>query len=102
MFRGYDMENGIGPKIYRSPAEVREDVKAVKLRIKEVSDAVNLRDLLLNILTGERSRDPENLITTLSEAVEEAKEALEELRGLEEELYELEEELREVKWITGF
>ena len=101
MYRSYDVENGIGPTIYRSPREVAEDVRYIKRKIKEVSATLNLRDMLLNIIAGERSGDPELLISTLSDAVEEAKEALCELRELEDELHGLEEELREVKWLAG-
>ena len=101
MYRSYDMENGVGPTVYRSPREVAEDVRYIKRKIKEVSATLNVRDMLLNIISGERSGDPELLISTLSDAVEEAKSALVELRELEDELHELEEELREVRWITG-
>ena len=101
MYKSYDMENGIGPTIYRSPCEVAEDVRYIKRKIKEVSATLNLRDMLLNILSGERLKEPELLISTLSDAIEEAKETLFELKELEQELHDLEDELREVKWITG-
>ena len=100
MYRSYDTENGIGPTIYRSPAEIREDIRYIKEKIKSVNLALNLREMLTSILDGERGGEPEMMIDVLSDVVEEAKSALEELRGLEEELYELEAELGEVKWIT--
>ncbi len=100
MYRSYDTKNGIGPTIYRSPAEIREDIRYIKEKIRGVNEALNLREMLTSILAGERSGEPEMLVETLSEVVEEAKSALDELRGLEEELCELEAELGEVKWIT--
>lgn len=99
MYKSYDNENGIGPTIYRSPAEIREDIKYIKERIIAISEALNLREMLTAILDGDRAGEPEMLVETLSEVVEEAKSALDELRGLEDELCELEAELREVKWI---
>ena len=92
MYRSYDDENGIGPTLYRSPREVREDVVKIKTRIKE---------LLHELLSAERDGDPEHYISIIGEALENAKETLSELRGLEEELVELEEELAEVRWIAG-
>ena len=101
MYRSYDDENGIGPTLYRSPREVREDVVKIKIRIKELNASIKLRELLLELLSAERDGDPEHYISIIGEALENAKEALSELRGLEEELVELEEELAEVRWIAG-
>ena len=92
------MENGRGPTVFRSPSEIREDIRYIKAKIKETNASINLRDMLTSILAEER-KDSENFIEVLSDAVEEAKAALDELRSLENELYELEDELREVKWI---
>ena len=101
MYRGYDYENGVRPTVYRSPNEVREDVKYIKERIKEATSSINLRQMLLDILSDERLCNSEKLMSALSDALGEAREAQNELRELEEELVLLEDELREVRWIAG-
>ena len=101
MYRGFDMINGIGPTVFRSPDEIRDDITYIKKKIEETRISINLRELLTSILADERESDSRKLVSTLSDAVDEAKAALRELRELESELYELEEELREARWIMG-
>ena len=99
MYRSYDSVNGEGPMIYRSPVEIGEEIGYIKSKIKGINDAINLREMLTSILSGNEAADPETLVEALSDVVSEAKEALDELRELEEELSELEAELGEVKCI---
>lgn len=101
MYRSYDMINGTGPTVFRSPDEIRDDISYIKAKIEETRGSLNLRELLTSILADEREGDSKKLINTLSDAVDEAKAALRELRELENELYELEDELKEVRWIMG-
>jgi hypothetical protein len=100
MYRSYDDVNGIGPTVFRSPSEIREDIGYIKRKIKETNAAMNIREILTTVLANEDG-DCERLISVIAEAVEEASRALDELRSLEDELCELEDELREVKWIMG-
>ena len=101
MYRSYDMINGTGPTVFRSPEEIRDDIAYIKMKIEETRGALNLRELLTSILADERESDSRALIGALSDAVDEAKAALCELRELEAELYELEDELKEARWIMG-
>ena len=101
MYRSSDILNGMGPTVFRSPGEIREDILYIKVKIEETRAALNLRELVTSILADERESDSKKLINSLSDAVDEAKAALRELRELENELYELEEELKEVRWIMG-
>ena len=99
MYRSYDSVNGEGPMIYRSPAEIGEDIRYIKLKIKGINDAINLREMLTSILSGNEVSNSEALVNELYDVLREAKEALDELRELEDELSELEAELEEVKCI---
>ena len=55
---------------------------------------MNLRSLLLDIITDKRKKEPKKLISELYLAIEEAEQTLELLNSLKEELSELEEELK--------
>ncbi len=101
MFKTYDMENGIPPRIYRMPAQIRSDISEIKRKISETNSMLNIRSVLIEILTGERADSPKSLIPELEEAICEARDALDELRELEEELSGLEEELGDAKYILG-
>ena len=101
MYRTFDTVNGIPARIYRSPAEIRNDIYKITSRIRETNSMLNIRELLVNILTSERANSPERLIPELKEAILEAEEALVSLKQLKEELSSLNEELWEVRCLFG-
>ena len=101
MYRTFDTENGIPPRIYRAPAEIKNDIQEISQRIKETSSMLNIRELLVNILVSEHAGSPEKLIPELEEAIAEARWALDSLNNLKEELDSLEDELQEVRWLFG-
>ena len=101
MYRKFDSTYSKPIHLYRSPREIREDIREIKLTISETGKKLNIRSLLLDMLVSEYSDSPERLIPELEAAVSEAKEALDELRELNDELAGLEEELEEVKWLLG-
>ena len=99
MYKVYDASVGLPPTIYRTPCEVRRDISAIRDKISDINERLNLRTLLMDILSDERTvSEPEFWIPELTEALGEAKEAQICLIRLERELAELEEELRETKW----
>ena len=99
MYKVYDASVGLPPTLYRTPSEVRRDISAIRNKINEINERMNLRTLLMDILSDERTVcEPEFWIPELTEALREAKEAHGSLGMLERELSELEEEMRETKW----
>ncbi len=101
MYRTFDTVNGMPARIYRTPAEIKDDIRKISYAIKETSSMLNIRDLLVNILTSEFADKPERLIPELEEAISEARWALDSLNKLKEELDSLEDELQEVRWLFG-
>lgn len=101
MYRTFDMVNGIPPRIYRSPNEIRRDIDEISAKIKEANTRLNLRALVIDIISSDSTNEPANLISELESAIEEAREALSELRNLENELTALEYEMGEIKWLAG-
>ena len=82
------------PEIYRDPLRIRLDIERIKREIETTSEAVNIRGLLLEMLTDKRRGEPEKLIPELYFVIEEAEAALVSMNKLKEELLELEEELK--------
>ena len=101
MYRSFDTVNGIPARIYRTPEEIKRDIRAISVRIEETSSMLNIREMLVNILMSERKESPEKLVLELGDAIDEAREALSMLNGLKQELDLLEEELGEVRWLFG-
>ncbi len=83
-----------GTRLYRSGADVREDIRRVRNAIAEVREKLDIRDLVVaSVVTAGHAKD---VIPALRTAVEEAEEALLRLRELESELHLLQEELFEL------
>ena len=102
MFIRFDREDGMRDAIYRSHDEILDDIITIKERINEVNERLNLRSLVLDMLSDDRMEsDPEYFAAELERAVSEANEARARLIGLEKELTELTVELRETKWVLG-
>ncbi len=99
MYISRDYENGIPPRLYRSPDEIRRDISAISSRISDTREKLNIRAMLIELLSDESTGSPKSLIPTLEEALNEAREALEEMNTLEEELTELRRELFEVRCV---
>ena len=102
MFIRFDSSDGLPSAIYRRHEEILSDISRIKESISEVNERVNLRSLVLDMLSDERMEDdPEYFAAELEQAIREANEAKERLLLLEEELHELMIELRETKWVLG-
>ena len=97
MYRGYDNECGLPPRIYRAPEEIGRDMRRLKAAISEINSKLNIRSLLLDIISEEAETSPEGVVLTLENMLAEAEEALSRLRELRFELSLLEEELHEVR-----
>lgn len=97
MYRSYDTVNGLPPRIYRTPGEIRRDIAEISEKIEATDEMLNIRALLVDMLMSERADSPEKLIPDLEEAISEARDALTRLKRLKDSLTSLEEELGEVR-----
>ena len=93
MIIGYDSYEGSGVHIYRSLSQIREDIESVSELIEEINSMLNIRGMLMDILSAEASAQPTEWLPELCELVEGAREGLAELSVLENTLEELKEEL---------
>lgn len=101
MYRTYDTVNGIPPRLYRSPTEIRRDIDGISEKIEEANLRLNLRALVIDIVSNDSDVGAESLIPELEAAIVEAREALTELKNLQNELSALQEELGDIKWLGG-
>jgi hypothetical protein len=95
------IESGVPTRIYRTLGEIRRDINVIRERIESTDEQLNIRSLLLEVLSGAEYSTPELLIPELYEAIAEAKSALSSLTKLKEELLVLEEELEETRCVIG-
>lgn len=95
------IDTGTPTRIYRSLSEIKRDINLIKERIFLTDERINIRALLLELLSSARCFSPEVLIPELKEAIDEANDALELLLRLREELSALEEEMEETVCVIG-
>ena len=73
MYRGFDDDFGLAPRIYRAPDEIRLDIYEAKLAIEKINERLNIRELMLGIISeGGEEMSPEELVLSLEEMVSEA------------------------------
>ena len=98
MIRGENLSEGCGCRMYRTPSEIRRDMESVNLRISEINAALNVRNLLGEMLELSVRMSTEKCIEELEEIVGEARDMIDELGRLKDTLVELADELEETEW----
>ena len=97
MYSCMNVYEGLPPRLYRSPSEIRSDMIQISKRIKENEEMLSVHNLLIEMIPTWAEQSPEKWIPELEETVAEAQEALDNLRRLQYALEELSRELEEVK-----
>ena len=97
MFVGANSYEGLPPRLYRSPREIKADISRISKEIQEADEMISIRHILMEMISECAVREPKRWLSELEEAVYEAREGLERLERLKLALEELEDELREAK-----
>ena len=97
MYSCMNVYEGLPPRLYRSPSEIRSDMIQISKRIKENEEMLSVHNLLIEMIPTWAEQSPDRWIPELEETVAEAGEALENLKRLQYALSELASELEEVK-----
>lgn len=84
---------GEGGHIYRSLTEIKEEISEVRAAIAEINSMLNIRDMLMRLLSDAAEENPAEWLPELLELSLGAKEGLAQLSELELTLEELREEL---------
>lgn len=94
-----EFEYPYGGRLYRTPGEIRTDIRRIAEAIREADQKLNIRDMVVETLCS-AGGDPKKLISSLEDLLEESREALDTLGELEEKLDSLREELEESRCRT--
>ncbi len=100
MIRPYDDNEGIPPRLYRRPSEIREDISRIRGEIKEIENMLTVKNLLMEIIT-EEARLPSRWVPELEEAAAYARDSLDKLTSFSQRLDELREELCDTRCMLG-
>ena len=95
MLTAYDNYNGIACRLYRTPTEIERDISLISGKIKDTNEKINVRHMLLEILSGSDIDEPEKTVAVLEDLVAQTKDSLSDLKMLNEALVDLKTELRE-------
>lgn len=101
MYTCVNANEGIPPRLYRSPTEIRRDMAVISSRIRENEEMLSVHNLLIEMIPLWAEQSPERWLPELAATVAEAQEALDNLKRLQQVLEELAFELEEVRWIMS-
>ena len=88
---------GQGGHIYRRLSDIRADILRVSEEIEQINSMLNIRDMLMRMLSSAAEDNPEDWLPELCELLDGAKEGLDEMRKLERTLSQLHCELADTK-----
>ena len=101
MYRYYKGKNGYPEGLYRTPEQIKRDMRIIGDRISETMYMLNVRNIIAEIISDGCGEDLERRAGAVRELVEEAEEALSNLKELEETLDELRAELEDSLMLIG-
>lgn len=97
MYSCMNANEGMPPRLYRSPCEIHRDMARISARIRENEEMLSVHNLLIEMMPTWAEQSPERWIPELEATVSEAREALDNLKRLQFALEELADELEEVR-----
>ena len=86
---------GVPARLYRSPDEIRRDIRRITKQIRETDEMLSVRNIIIEMLGGCAISDPHKWIPELRETALLADESLRAMKRLCESLKYLEEELED-------
>ena len=89
---------GIPTRLYRSTEEIREQMERVAEMVSEVHERLNVRNMLMWLITEYADAEPGRWIPELEDTLARAQEAVRDLEDLREALEALQTELSEARW----
>ena len=96
MYLYADRYEGMPPRLYRTPGEIRRDMTLIADKIRDTEGMLSVHNILIEMIPTWAEESPERWIPELMETVAEAEEALDNLKLLKAALEELSLELSEV------
>ncbi len=97
MYSCMNSNEGMPPRLYRSPAEIHRDMIRISARIRENEEMLSVHNLLIEMIPTWAEQSPEKWLPELEATVAEALEALDNLKKLQIALETLASELEEVR-----
>lgn len=97
MYSVMNVYEGLPPRLYRTPSEIRRDMDAISTKLCEIEGMLSVHNLLVEMIPEWSEKSPEFWIPELAELVAEAEESLRKLFMLRDALEELACEMEDVR-----
>ena len=97
MLLSADFYEGEGAHVYRSIPAIRMDIDEVARQIEEINDSLNIRDIVMQLISESALDEPKEWIPELSMLIRESELGLGRLCELRDTLNALKEELEYTK-----
>lgn len=100
-FKNYSAYEGEPLRLYRTPEEIGRDIGSIKEKLEKTGEMLNVRSILIDMISECAEGDPERWIPALRAVVGEAEDALRIMKSLKESLDMLESELSDTRYVLG-
>ena len=90
---------GMPPRLYRTPSEIKTDINDVKIKIDRLCDMLNVRNVISEMLNECATGSISDWLPALKSIVEDAEDTLETLVELNDSLEGLNKELKETRCV---
>lgn len=97
MLMSADLYEGEGAHIYRSIPSIRVDIDEVTRQIEEINDSLNIRNIVMELISDSLLDEPKEWIPELAMLIRESEAGLRRLTELKDTLGVLKEELEYTK-----
>ena len=101
MYSCMNPNEGMPPRLYRTPSEIHRDMIRISARIRENEEMLSVHNLLIEMIPTWAEQSPEKWLPELEATVAEALDALDKLKKLQLGLETLAKELEEVRCIMN-
>lgn len=98
MYRACDVTQGEAARLYRTPAEIRRDMSEISLKIKDASEMLNVRNMLMEILAESAGKPVEVFLMELEDMIGSARDMMSRLGGMRDSMEDLAMELEDARW----
>lgn len=93
MYCSYDFGEGLPPRLYRTPEQIKADITDIAERINEIYEMINIRNIISEVISESCEEDLLSRIKAVNELLESAENALFDMKMMEKDIDMLREEL---------
>lgn len=98
MYRTCDVTQGEAGRLYRTPAEIRQDIAEISAKISLANEMLNVRNMLMEMLAESGGKPIEVFLMELEDMIGSARDMIRQVCSMRDTMEDLAIELEDAKW----